>query len=167
MPYSSPKGKDLIRKWLESIRSEIGSVLDIGVGAGYFGRLCKEILISAKIIGVEAYKPYIKQFDLDKVYDEILLGNFVDIQLYNTDLIIFGDIIEHLEKDEALLVMPIIFQKYKHIIVSIPIGKWPQGAYCGNEYERHRSTWSWQELLELFKDFPIQEKFDNIGVFIR
>jgi hypothetical protein len=67
-------------------------------------------------------------------------------------------------------------KKYKHVIVSIPIGKYEQGAIGGNPYEEHKATWYKDDLISILYPLEVSrvEKYCEecppdmgIGVFIR
>jgi len=163
MPISAIEGKKQIKEWVES-REDIKTIVDVGPGEGtYYNLLGKDY----EWIGVEAFQPYVEEYKLRDKYDKIIVADVNDIDLPEGDLIIFGDVLEHMSKEQAVLLLDRA-SKYKHVIASVPIGEWPQGAVNDNEYEIHRATWFMRELeTDLFKDFDIKFKEGAIGVFIR
>lgn len=131
-------------------------VLDIGCGFGRWGFLCREFLdlwddenykksdFLRTIDAVEIYENYIQSYH-NYFYDNIYMENALDF-LYRTtnfyDLIIVGDIIEHLEKNDGFKIIELALKKSKFTMINIPIGKdWPQEATEENIFEEHRSVW--------------------------
>lgn len=130
------------------------SVLDIGIGFGKWGFLLREYLEvwqgrynktewRIKIDGIEIFEPYI--LDTHRLlYDHIFIGNAQTVidDVGSYDLIIVGDILEHLYKNEALSLIEKIMKKGKMIVINIPLGIWPQEEMFNNPHEKHISSWS-------------------------
>lgn len=167
MPVSMKQGKNLITGWLTQHAAKISSVVDFGAGAGWYGKTIREIAPSANLIAVEIWEPYIKKYELEKIYNEVIVADALSVRFDFFDLAIFGDVLEHMTKEKARALIEQTREKATYIIVSIPHGSMPQGPVFGNEFESHVSTWEWEELCELFKDFEIKEKFLQIAVFIK
>lgn len=167
MPYSSVYGKKIILRWLSESRPDIKTMVDFGAGAGYYGKLFKRLLPACRREAVEAYLPYLEKFNLWRLYHMIYVEDASKMALPDADIAIFGDVVEHMTKEVALDFLWRIEAKYKHVIISIPFGSYPQGAVGGNEYERHLSEWGYEELLRLFKNYKIQTTDENIAVFIK
>lgn len=164
MPSSSLKGKAETREWFEQ-HSEIKTVVDVGCGKGTYPHLLRKH--NLKWIGIEIYEPYIEEFNLREMYSEIILGDIITCELPDADCIIFGDVLEHLPKENAKEVLTRAEAKYKHIIVSIPIN-YEQGPWKGNIHETHRSIWMEEELMELFKNYSFKRIYDHrIALFIK
>jgi tetratricopeptide (TPR) repeat protein len=84
------------------------------------------------------------------------------------ELIIAGDVIEHMDKPDAEVVLDTLYEKAtKAMLVNIPIGtNWDHPICHGNSAELHRSEWS----VEDFYPFPnVSQLFDintlGYGVF--
>ena len=167
MPYSSNYGKKIIIDWLSIQRKDIKDIVDFGAGAGYYGKLFKKFVPACYCIGVEIFEPYIEKYRLSAIYDEIYTDDASKMALPNADIAVCGDVIEHMTKDVATDFIKRIEAKYRHVIVSIPIGSYPQGASHGNEFESHLSEWSFDELCEIFKNFKIKLNYRIIAVFIK
>jgi len=138
------------------------SVLDVGVGFGKWGLLCREVLEIYKervqpeswtitIDGIEIHEPYRNPL-WTLAYDEIHIGDaFQTLDgLGRYDLILCCDVIEHFDKSVGRQLLSKLLSHSDIAIVTSPRGNAPQGAIYGNEYERHRSQWSGPD----FKDFP-------------
>jgi hypothetical protein len=166
MPFSSPNGKKLIAEWVQAHSEKLTSMLDIGAGAGFYARLFRKYAPKAYRIGLEIYGPYIKKFQLEKKYHELIFGNVLDLALPPAHCIILGDVLEHMERRDAERLIDKIKNKYLYIIVSVPVGEYIQGEMYGNKFEAHLTTWSYDELCQLFKNFAVKQNFGDVAVFI-
>lgn len=161
------------------------SVLDIGVGYGRWGILCREFLDvwegrtykeswKLRIDGIEAFDKNVDTYH-GHFYDNILVGDAVDrinaLELLpNYDLIVIGDVLEHIDKKHGREFFERCLDKGKFILLIVPLGiNWPQGERDGNVYEIHRSVWRAQD----FKNYNIRRyKYfcdylqRKLGVFI-
>ena len=141
------------------------SVLDVGCGFGKWGYLCREYLDAfngrfrpedwtTRIDGVEFFEPYIFEHQR-ALYSDILIGDIRDLidGLDDYDLIIAGDVIEHMHKDEAEVIVEKLYNKArKLLIVNIPLGTgWDHPEQYGNSAELHRSEW-YQEDFAPYTD---------------
>jgi hypothetical protein len=151
-------------------------VLDVGVGYGRWGMVIREFCDvwygrvnqkdwAVQIEGIEAFKNNIDAYH-QYFYNHIYLDDFRSV--YQTlmdsyDVIIFGDVLEHFEKEEATSYLTWAIHKSKYVIVNIPIGEnWQQDETYENVYEKHLSTW----VEEDFAQFPLcrfERYFDFLG----
>lgn len=171
MAASSPLGKDFIKDWFAN-QKDIKVILDVGAGSGTYRKLLGD---QYKWKAVEVWQENIDKYELNKIYDLVYnvdISNSYD--LFEADCIIFGDVIEHLPKRIAKIVLSGVINKYHHVVVSIPIGKYVQGAIDGNPYEEHKSYWTYEEVEDLTswkltKTFIINPDLPDlkIGVFIK
>ena len=137
------------------------SVLDIGVGFGKYGLLCREYLElwdgreryddwKRRIDGIEAYREYILPHHR-YIYDNIMIGDARTLLKEMTeryDLILLIDIIEHFTPSEGLEVLQLCEERGRNLIVSTPHHALPQKAAFQNEYEVHRSEWSQDDFAD-------------------
>jgi hypothetical protein len=90
--------------------------------------------------------------------------------LANYDLAIFGDVIEHMERERAVRMVNEL--PWKHALISIPIGEYVQGPEGGNPYEAHIETWDEQQIVEAFRPVKgwsgpiVSEPGHRVGVFL-
>jgi hypothetical protein len=140
-------------------------ILDVGVGFGRWGILCREFLDvwdgrfspqdwQTEIIGIEAFKEYIQQYH-SVFYSRIIHSDVLEY-LSSTketfDLIIIGDVLEHFQKDQGKLFLDLCLSKGKYVLLNVPIGStWPQEMINGNPYEEHKSRWTNAD----FTDMPV------------
>jgi len=174
MPGSSKKGKWLISKWFESIPRK-KCVLDIGPGWGTYSRLLKK---EGEIWhAVEIHKPYVERFKLHALYEKIFIADvrkFIPNRKY--DVIIFGDVLEHMVKEEVINVLKRLQMYTSYIIISLPLDAEthaPRGTGdidWKNPYELHVSSWSNKELINLLCKLDLEiismEKYYEIAVYL-
>jgi hypothetical protein len=150
MPTSSHEGKDWL---LPRIIAEMpGSILDIGAGNGMYARLLRDrgLPEGSRLTALEVYEPYVKQFELEEVYDRVIVADARTRRLPSVDVVILGDVVEHLEHDDAQKVWDKARKAAKKaVFASIPLGEFPQGAVNGNEAERHLTTWTNDSVHDL------------------
>lgn len=139
------------------------SILDIGLGFGRWGVLCRELLDvnqrgklkqeewECRIDGYEICADY-RYPGWSVYYDEITVGDARQLikKAGHYDLIIAGDVIEHLEKSEGMELLEDMLSHGKYVIVTSPRGFRPQGPVYGNPHEVHKSGWSGDD----FKKYP-------------
>lgn len=123
------------------------SVLDIGIGFGKWGALtreytdiwCQRKRHIVKIDGIEIFDIY--RNPNWEHYDNIFIGNVKKIlpTLSNYDLIIFLEVLEHIDKAESLKLLDLCRSKCKVLLFSYTNS--PQGTAFGNIHETHVSAW--------------------------
>jgi predicted TPR repeat methyltransferase len=124
------------------------NVLDIGAGMGKWSKLLRQYCKS--IEGVEVHKPYIDKFNLESLYDKLHNENIVTFELKNYDVAILGDVLEHIEYDQAIQLIENLKKNVKFIFLTIPITVCIQeGSVYGNSYETHVYQWSDKEVQEV------------------
>ena len=173
MPKSSKEGKDIIRNWLLEFNNTVSKVIDLGPGRGtyhkYYARKA-HILNHAYWIGIEVWEPYLKEFGLKDIYNEMYIEDvrfFNFSKIGNIDLVFAGDVLEHMTKEEAIQVVSEVLKYSKKLIISIPIIYHPQDAYEGNPFEIHiKDDWSHEEVLNTFPHIKKHHKGEAIGVYL-
>ncbi len=146
------------------------SILDVGIGFGANGALFRQYTDirhgrykrwKTLIDGIEIFEGY-KNPIWEYVYNEVMIGNALTIipKLPKYDIIFLGDVLEHLEKDEALkLLNECIKRANKYVLVATPATfrrnlesalKWK------NPHEEHKC------FLE-DKDFPKGSLIERYG----
>lgn len=143
------------------IELQPGSVLDVGCGFGLWGFLCREYVDvwngrvqpqewTTRIDGIELFAPYI-QAHHRALYSSIRIADIREAvaTLDDYDLIIAGDVIEHLEKAEGEAVIEALYGHARRaLLVNIPLGSgWDHPEQYGNPGELHRSQWDVKDFL--------------------
>lgn len=136
------------------------SVLDVGCGFGTWGFLCRTYLDvfqgriqpeswEVTIDGIELFEPYIQPHHRS-LYSAITIGDIRDLagSVEPHELIICGDVIEHLEKDEGQAVLDTLYAKAtRALLLNIPLGTgWEHPEAYGNPGELHRSQWEYEDI---------------------
>ena len=99
---SSKEGKDWIRDRVEELAAEHPvSVLDIGPGVGTYAKLLSDVRTS-RVSAIEIYEPYVHTYRLRDYYDEIVIGDARETELPACDVVILGDVAEHMTAEAAL-----------------------------------------------------------------
>lgn len=165
MPTSSDLGKSEIVEWVRKNEPTINRIMDIGAGNGTYPVLFKnnnQLCLTAEWVAVEAWEPYISQFKLDTLYDKVI---HQDIRLLDWstlgkfDLVIAGDVLEHMTKDEAITLVDKIVENGSTLIISIPVCFCPQDVYAGNPFEIHvKDDWTDEEVTSTWGHY-IKEKY--------
>jgi len=172
MPKSSGQGKTQIIDWVNQY-SEINTILDVGCGVGTYATLLKENCPKtqdAEWWGIEVWTPYIDKYNLNSLYDHIINVDAREVdwgQFPNLDLVIFGDILEHMEKEQSQELVAKALKKSKLVIISIPVKHSPQGAWGGNPFEIHvKDNWTHEEVLDSFPNIAESVGGKKIGVYL-
>lgn len=130
MPYSYNIGKSEVCEWVRNHFSADAEVLDVGAGCGTWLRLLPEF---QRMDAVEIFPPNYRQLI---GYRQKFLADIREFEYEHYDLIIFGDVIEHLSVEDAQRVLAYARPRCTDMIVAVPF-LYPQEAVGGNEAERH------------------------------
>lgn len=166
MPFSESSLLSPVMNMVERIRPQ--SVLDVGIGFGQYGVLCRNNLEHlnlfewndhmarkrersewlVRIDGIEAFPDYVTPVQ-EYVYNEIYKGDALEILPgldFQYEMILAIEILEHFDKDDGLRFLKLLDDKCSgSIIVTTPKEFIPQD-YPANPYENHRSLWTREEL---------------------
>lgn len=151
MPTSDGENKDKVIEWYREIKPK--TVIDIGVGKGTYSRLIKGAPINdqANWTAVEAWAPYATTYKLANWYNNIIIADayYLDYgKVYNghADLVIAGDVLEHMTKTESKELIAEFKKHAKNIIISIPLLHLDQDSYKGNWFEKHVDHWHFEDM---------------------
>lgn len=157
MPWSDDssdlKTRALLRFCHSAILSRIEGVVDLGAGAGLWRNHSQALPIGEKKwTAVEVWPANVKRFNLKNRYDAVRVKDFRKIKFnaYPGHLFIFGDVLEHLEREQALDVIRRASSMGSVLVVMpfSPTTSAEQGPYDdGNEFERHRYIWRWGDWI--------------------
>jgi hypothetical protein len=166
MPTSSKGGKTEIAQWVAN--NNIKKVLDVGPGDGTYSKLFKENNIFLDTLdGVEIWEPYVERYSLKNLYTNIFVEDIRSWNNFDYDLVIFGDVLEHMSKQDAISVWSKTSKLAKYAIISIPIVHYPQDECEGNPYEAHvKDDWTVQEVLDTFTNIVNYFESGILGIFI-
>lgn len=154
MPFSDIQGKSQIEEWLCQIKPS--TALDIGAGSGTYGKMIRnEFPDIFTLEAVEVWGPYVEQFSLYGIYNQIYVCDVRHIDQGLTtgfDVAIIGDVIEHMPRHEAKAVLNRLISGNKNVIISFPVLHLDQDAYEGNWFEEHIDHWTEEEMDEFLSD---------------
>ncbi len=165
MPNSDWKNKPWAASVIQKMQPK--TAIDFGAGEGIYGQILRKYSPETYKVAVEIWAPYVTEFKLDKVYDEVWICDARIYPHFKYDLVIFGDILEHMSKEDALALWDRVSKEAKYAIISMPIVHFPQGHIHGNPYEEHvKDDWSHEEIVDSFKGIVAFEKFDVTGMYL-
>lgn len=140
MPYSAGEGKD----WIIGRIAPGAVVLDVGTGAGTYAKL----LPGRDMYGIEIFEPYVDRFGLASLYRRLYVGDARTLDYPRVDVVILGDVLEHVVKAEALGVWAKARDAARvAVFLSLPIYGYEQGEVAGNRHEAHLHQWSHEEVM--------------------
>lgn len=172
MPSSSAYGKLYTSLILEKLHSvgELVSIVDVGCGQGQYHDLMAPSLPGVRWVGVEVWEPYVERFCLRRKYDQLVVA---DVRAFDfsavapVSAVLFGDILEHMTKEEAIATVERARAVAPYVLLSIPVVHFPQGEIEGNPYEVHvKDDWSHYEVMLSFTGVAGFFIHDHIGVYL-
>jgi len=132
MPTSYKSGKKEVKEYLLANFGPAIRVLDVGPGEGTYQELLGQHF--KRMDACEIYAPYISKYQLESKYGKVFNQSVVDFANFEDyDLVIMGDILEHLTVQQA---QDVIARIPGSLLVAVPF-EYVQGGSHGNEAERH------------------------------
>jgi SAM-dependent methyltransferase len=144
-------GED-VKNYLTQNFDKESTILDVGCGHGFYYKLLNSYF--NKFDAVEVWKPYIEEYNLESMYDNVYNTNILDFEFDYYDIIIMGDILEHIELNEAKKLVDRLITKCKELIVVVPYNL-PQDEVFGNKYEIHLQPDLSDEVMK--NEYPMLE----------
>ena len=142
--------------------SQPKSVLDVGVGFGKYGFLAREFLDlwdgrekysdwRVRVDGIEVFEEYLTPVH-KFVYNKIHIGNALETlpklkERY--DLILLIDVVEHVERDEAIKLLKQCAKIGRDMIISTPKDIGIQTDSFDNHFETHKFQWQAKDIREV------------------
>lgn len=130
---SYDSGKSEIVAWIKSHFPYGSTCLDVGACDGKWSELLGDYLT---MDAVEIFEQNIEEHSLRSKYRNVWCGDIADYTYKWYDLIIFGDVVEHMTVEQAQKVLTYADKRCEDMIVSVPF-LLPQDELYGNPYERH------------------------------
>ena len=147
MPSSMDQGKDWGHEQIMALAP--ARILDVGPGLGRYRDLIGDDLV-AEWWAVEVWAPYVERYALAERYDHVIVEDVRAFDWPTTfDLVILGDVLEHMPRSDALQVWGQARAHARNVLLSLPIVPYPQATEEGNPYEAHVETWSDAECRAL------------------
>lgn len=165
MPSSSSKGETFIKRYLPEIAAQ--KVLDVGCGKG---NLHKRYSKPGQVwTAIEIFEPYIETYRLKKKYQKVICADARthDFGADTFDLAFAGDVLEHMSYEEAQDVFRRLQKAAPWVIISIPLGYYPQGTVNGNMHERHITNyWDAVKVRHVFGEYLDYALTPPVGTFV-
>lgn len=130
---SFSKGKDEAVKWIRENFKQGATCLDVGACNGKWYDLLGDHLV---MDAVEVWQPYAKKYELAYKYRMVFANDIRTFRFPFYDLVIFGDVIEHMTVEEAQRVLAYASDHCTNMVVAVPF-LYEQGMKNNNPYEVH------------------------------
>ena len=165
MGTSHPENKNDLLSAILAINPK--TILDVGAGSGGLSKMLFFYAPQITVDALEVWEPYVTEYELEKLYSKVFVEDARSFQNFDYDLVVFGDVLEHMSEQEAIELWEKAASQAKYGIITIPIIHMPQEAINDNPYEVHeKDDWSTQEVLEKFKYLETHKEFENTGIFV-
>lgn len=125
------------------------SVLDLGCGQGKPMAMIKFWRKIKYAVGVDLYKPYIKEAKEYGLHDKYIISDVrkLEFKSKSFDLVLASHILEHLSKKDGWKLLEKMEKiAKKQVIVATPIGKQYQPMYDDNILQEHQSCFFPEEF---------------------
>jgi len=141
------------------------TILDVGPGNGKYGRLLKAF--AKRIDAIEIFPQTLKVNQINELYYQIFVGDICDFEFEHYDIVIFGDVLEHIETARAQQLLDRIYDKCKEIIVVVPY-LYEQGETDGNVHEIHlQPDLTHEVFLKRYPHFKCLATEEYQGIYIK
>ena len=164
---SYKEGKAEVVKFIQDSFEWGSTVLDVGACDGIWVNLLKKDGHVNHFIfdAVEIYEPNIRLNHLSWKYRQVFNADIRMLDYHNYDLIIFGDVLEHMTVEEAQACIEYAQDRAEMIVVAVPF-RLPQDELYGNPYERHIQDDLTHELfMERYPGFTPLWLSDKYGYY--
>lgn len=148
--------------------SHVPVVLDVGAGGGTYA----DALASTHAVleAVEVHPPTVAALRRDArysyVYDTDVRSARFGKLCKDADVVIFGDVLEHLSIHDAHVVWDRAYQSGAYVVVSIPNSHYPQGEIDGNVHEIHLIEDPVKELIPFLPEYDEVWKYPITNTYI-
>ncbi len=144
----------LVKHLAQAVKdTQPATVLELGFGRGETGRAIRTACPAAAITGVEVWQPYVDIAKNREPYDVVIaadiLGVLPTLAGNSFDAVVAMEVIEHLTREDADIVIAHCKRIAPQVYASSPIGDFPEEALHGNPFQVHRSTWTEADWLAL------------------
>lgn len=153
------KGKAEAVIWAKTEFDKGSTCLDVGACDGLWQKVLGDHFV------MDAVEPYTPNANRLAGYRTIYNMEVQDLKYEWYDLIIFGDVIEHMTVADAQEVLRYAYMRCKDMIVAVPF-MYEQGIINGNKYEVHiQSDLTRVNFLERYKGFKPLVEFGDYAYY--
>ena len=160
MPTSAQENKELVKEWIYEISP--ARVLDVGAGEGTYAKLLN--YDRSMMTAIEAFYPYIDRYNLRELYGKVIVSDiryFRWSSIEHSDIVIMGDMLEHMKKQEAEEVILRAASHSNYLLICVPIVHLDQQIE-ENEFETHVDHWSEEDMSNFLKDSIVKSVSGDI-----
>jgi len=167
MPFSDRRFDKKMEEFL--IAHPESRYLDIGCGAGKYGKMIRSFNPDAHVIGIEADSEYIEKYKTREIYDELVnirIEDFIrqkENLSFTTDFVIMGDLLEHLYKSDGIDLINFLMYRCKYMLIVFP-SKFVMFDYKGHPSESHNSVWNEDDFKQFDYEFFRDEIMNMVVV---
>jgi 2-polyprenyl-3-methyl-5-hydroxy-6-metoxy-1,4-benzoquinol methylase len=130
---------------LEQIPVKTDSLVDVGCGRGVIGALMRIYRNPKRLVGIDAFSPYLDFCSRHNFYDELyqydLRQNPLLFNDKEFDVATCIEVMEHLPKNRGIYLLKELESIAKKVIITTPNGPLPQKAWDNNPFQKHLSCW--------------------------
>ena len=157
--------KKEVSEYLKNKFSKEARVLDVGAGSGTYYDLLGDYFKT--IDAVEVFEPNIENYRLKEKYRRVYCIDIRDFEYEFYDIIIFGDVLEHLEVKDAQRVLKYALERCKEVIVAVPYC-YKQGEEEGNVHEIHLQADLTPEIMkERYPELKLLIGNEEYGYYVK
>jgi 2-polyprenyl-3-methyl-5-hydroxy-6-metoxy-1,4-benzoquinol methylase len=156
--------KEIIDFICQTLPDRTAKILDVGPGRGIYNVLLKQAGYTT-IDAVEIYKPYIDKFNLSIIYSTVFHTNIINFTYDYYDLILFGDVLEHININQAKRVINYAQHHGKLIIVAVPYMDQQIGQQLDGSGDHQQCDLTRDVFLERYENFNLLIDNEKTGVF--
>jgi SAM-dependent methyltransferase len=167
MGVSDRQTEDYVRNYICDNFDTSARILDVGAGAGLNLDMLKDRY--ENIDCIEIFEPYIETYNLRNRYKKVYNQNVVDFDHFDDyDLIIMGDVLEHLTVEDSIKVLERIDKTKSEVFIQVPY-QYVQGIENNNVYEIHIQDDLTREIMEerYGKYLKLLHEQSYLGIYIR
>ena len=140
------------------------TALDVGACDGKWHYLLGNHLT---MDGIEIFEDNIVKHNLANKYRYIYNADIRGFQYEHYDLVIFGDVLEHMTVEDAQKVLRYALPRCDEVIVAVPF-QWVNRSHYGNPYEFHIQDDLTPELVkERYPELKPFLVFDRYGYYLK
>ena len=155
-------GKPEMVNWAKEMFAEGSTALDVGACDGKWKDLFGDYFV---MDAVEIFTPNINMYGLRKKYRNVFNCDIKDLEYEWYDLIIFGDVIEHMTVENAQKVLRYAYTRCQDMVIAVPY-LWSQPEIYGNMNEVHIQNDLTDEIFhERYKGFETMLKYNDYGYY--
>ena len=137
MPGSLNKYNEMVQAIITRLPKGL-KILDVGPGAGNYIRRLRVALKPHTIDAIEAFEPYVAQYELEKKYNKVMVGDAIDFDGYfDYDIVLITGVFEHFSVERARTLIDKCKAAGNLMLMVIPHNLEQDVGEDGNAFEIH------------------------------